>query len=516
MLVHDGLPIMAAGLPAMAAALCDEGRQAQVWNLHAERRAGLAPDLGTDLEGVRMLAISVQWFYQLPPALDLARRARVAGYGGLVVLGGFTASLWAEDLLERHAVVDAVVRGDGEEPLRVLAREIARGRARLSRVPNLAYRSRGRVRLNPIDYVGGEEEIDRLDFGRLELVRNLGLHLEHSSWRAITDGSPGVDLDLSATFYLCGGRGCSVACATCGGGRSAQRAHSDRRGVALRSPSRMADDVERAVAHGCTSIHACFDPDPNGAHWHGFMDEVSRRGMRLPMVFESFGLPDERFLARFAEVFAGGVVVISPETADEGIRRRIRGFPFSNGELERTLSRIGELDLAAQVFLGYLAPLEGREDLYRSRRWARRLAREHAGYTEVFHFPLSTDPGSPLALRPGRFGMRCRLRRPADWEEGLARQEPWLGNLLRHEPDAGGAELWRAVTLGVELEQACLRHRPRLHANLERRLGRDLDAFFTRMAAQVLASRDPSTLSRSRLVDVIDDLAPAGRAAGAS
>ncbi len=503
MLVHDGMAIMAAGLPALAARLEASGHTARVWNLHAEREAGIRRDLARDLGPVRLLGISVHWFYQLPPALELARRARAAGFDGFIVLGGFTASLMARELLERHAHIDGVLRGDAEEPLVELARQLSLSRRRLAGVPNLVWRSRGKVVHNVFSYVGRSEQIDALDFGRLDTIDHLDAHLASSSWRAITDGSPGASMDLSRTFYLCGGRGCSVACATCGGGRLAQRSHSRRRSVAFRSPARIADDVQDAVRLGATSIHACFDPVPNGPHWHAFMDEIASRGIRLPMIFESFGLPDARFLERFADVFDGGIVVISPETADEGVRRRIRGFPFSNGDLEKRLSLIGSLGLRAQVFLGYFAPLEGLAGLHHSRRWARDLLRRHGAYMELMHYPYSTDPGSPLARRPSTFGMRCSVRTAADYERELPGQEPWLGNLLRHEPGTGTHEDWRAAGLGVELEQACLRHEPGMHAVLVKTLGRKIDVFFLGLARRLLSQRDPATLDRSGLADIL-------------
>jgi hypothetical protein len=263
----------------------------------------------------------------------------------------------------------------------------------------------------------------------------------------------------------------------------------------------MVDDVSAALASGVRAIHSCFDPVPGGEHWFAFMDEIERRGIRVNMIFESFGLPGRPFLERFARVFPRGLVVISAETADERIRRRVRGFPFTNAELESTLALVGRLGLHAQVFLGYFVPFESLASLHRTRRWARRLAARHAGHVEVLHYPYSTDPGSPLARHPSRFGMRCGMRSAADYERELAGQEPWLGNLLRHEPATD--DDWRAASLGIEIEQACLRHEPRLHASLEGRLGRRLDRFFLDMARGLLARGGSVTLDRARLRDVL-------------
>ena len=132
-----------------------------------------------------------------------------------------------------------------------------------------------------------------------------------------------------------------------------------------------------------------------------------------------------------------------------------------------------------------------------------RLAGRYSDFAEVLHYPYSTDPGSPLARDPASFGMRCSLGRAADYERALGSQEPWLGNLLGHEPDTGRPGDWRAASLGIELEQACLRQEPGLHASLQARLGGRIDRFFLTLARRLLRERDPSTLDRNALAGIL-------------
>ena len=504
MLVHDGLRIMACGLPAMAARLSDEGLPTRVWSLHAERTAGLQRDLSADLTGVVVLGISVHWFYQLPSALELARNARDAGYGGFVVLGGFTASLFARELVERHREIDGVIRGDGEKPLRALVRELDGDEPELQRVPNLVWRGpRGGIRVQPLTYVGDQAAVDRLDFGRLDTIDHLDAYLDASSWGGITDGSPHLAAAFTRTHYLGAGRGCSVDCATCGGGRLAHRRHSGRKGVVFRDPERLVDDVEAALALGCTSIHACFDPAPGGHHWPGFMDAIERRGIRTSMLFESFGLPVEAFLERFARVFEHGVVVLSPETCDETIRATNRGFAYSNAALSRVLRQIGELGLRAQVFLGYLVPGEDLPGLQRTRAWARSLERTHGETTDILHLPYSTDPGSPLSAAPARWNCRMPVQGAAGYLRALANRETWLDNLMVHRPASGGVESWRAATLAVELELACRRQEPQVAASIDGELGARQYPYYLRLARTLLRSAEGRRLSRDELAPVV-------------
>jgi len=503
-LVHDGVRIMAAGLPALAGLLEDRGYPAQVWDLHGERLAGLPPLSSRDLQGVRVLAVSIHWFDQLPASIGLAAAAREAGFDGAIVAGGITASCFAEELVRRHPQLDAVIQGDGERPLLELADALDASTARLDRVPNLVWRDTdGTVRDNGLTYAGGAEEVDALDFARLDTIRHLDHYQAASSWRAITDGSPGLRADLSSTCYLCGGRGCSVDCVTCGGGRSAHASHSGRDRFCFRSPARLADDVESALQLGFTSIHACFDPAPNGEHWTRFMEEVDRRGISTTMIFESFSLPDEAFLRRFSRTFESGIVVLSPGTGDEEVRRRTRGLWFSDEDLWRTLERIGALGLQAQVFFGYFSPAADDDEIYATRRRARELTRRFGDHAEVLHLPYSTDPMSPLARDPAAYECRSSVTTAADYLRELARLEPWLDNLLRHTPRAGEPAQWRAVTLGVELEKACGRDDPALYAALVRRTGDGIDRFFHGLARRLLAALPERALQRDRLAAVV-------------
>lgn len=501
-LVHDGLPIMAAGLPALAAHLRDHGFDAQVWNLHAEGHTGDVRDLAEDLEGVFLLGISVHWFYQLPPAIRLARQARESAFDGYVVLGGFTASLFAEELVARHADVDGVIQGDGELPLLDLARELRDGSQRFERVPNLVWRS-DTLEVNGITYVGGPEEVDVLSFGRLDVVRNLEAHLATSSWRAITDGSVGMEADLDRTLYLCGGRGCSVDCATCGGGRSAHRLHSARDRFCFRSPDRIADDVQQATELGCTSIHACFDPAPASAHWPTFMEELQRRAIRSTLIFECFGLPTAAFLQQFSETFERGILVLSPETSHVHIRDRVKGLTYDNEALEETLVRATGLGLQVQLFLGYFVPHETLSDLRGTRLWARDIARRHGPSVQVLHYPYSTDPGSPIARRPHDFGILCDMETAADYERELTRQEPWLDNLLRHRPSTGEAPMWRAATLALEIDRACRAESPDWVDSLEARSTGRADEVFLGLARRLLDTVPEHSLRRGQLASIV-------------
>ena len=91
-----------------------------------------------------------------------------------------TASVFHEQILAEHPAIDAVIRGDGEEPLRALAQALDEG-SPLSSVPNLSWREGETIRSNTIDYVADSATLTNLDFERFDLLRHHQTYIRHFS-----------------------------------------------------------------------------------------------------------------------------------------------------------------------------------------------------------------------------------------------------------------------------------------------------------------------------------------------
>lgn len=99
-------------------------------------------------------------------------------------LGGYTASLFCEEIIQEFQQVDAVIRGDGEVPIVELCKVLHEIKLHnnpnnkqiqdlLGTVQNLVWRDEaGKVILNKFSYVGTAEDIDRLDFAAFDLLRD--------------------------------------------------------------------------------------------------------------------------------------------------------------------------------------------------------------------------------------------------------------------------------------------------------------------------------------------------------
>ena len=81
-----------------------------------------------------------------------------------VIFGGLSSTYFHEELLERYESIDFVVRGDStEEPLRLLMEAIQAGRTPYD-VPNLSFRDKGAVMVNPLTFVPEDLDYSRTDY----------------------------------------------------------------------------------------------------------------------------------------------------------------------------------------------------------------------------------------------------------------------------------------------------------------------------------------------------------------
>jgi radical SAM superfamily enzyme YgiQ (UPF0313 family) len=507
LLVHDGTPIMAAGLPALATFLRGRGHECEVRNFFSERRAGIPDDPGEAAAGFDILGLSIHWLYQIPAAMSIASAVKRESKKIFIVAGGFTASVFAEEIVSKCRDIDGVIVGDGEVPLLRLCAELSKGPTEsLGRVPNLVARGKdGKARAsNAPAYVGDRNILDGLEFADLSSVKNWHYYLHSSSWREITDGSESIPFDIDSTFYLCGGRGCSVQCMFCGGGKDSHARHSFRKGKFIfRSPARIADDVKKALGYGYRSFHTCFDPVPNGRHWFDFMKELRRRGIRTNFIFECFSLPSERFLRAVRESFEGAIVVLSPETSVEKIRKACKGFAYSNRELEACLAAAGALGLRAQVFFGYFLPGDCGETVEKNLQYIGGLESRFGSFASIHYYPYSTDPGSPVFLRPETFKMTCPLRSFEDYLEELSKEERLRGNLMRHFPAGRERHDWDLLSLRIELERACVRRLPALAGSIRAEMKARTGKFYADIARRLAEKHEISTIDRNLLHEYV-------------
>jgi hypothetical protein len=308
-----------------------------------------------------------------------------------------TATAFAREIVHRCPFVDAVVAGEAEEPLKMLADGVPH-----SAIPNLVYRRRGGVVMNPVSYAATREELDAVDFARFDLLRDADLY--DARW-ALDHGEISARPNAERLYYMCGGRGCTVSCSFCGGSRKAHLELSGRRATIFRSPERLLDDAVKAGSAGCNTLYLCFDPpgtDPD--HYPRFFELAGRSGLDMALIFECYRLPGERFLDSFARAFDRGrsQIALSPDSASDETRRRHKGYWYSNRALERTLARCSCRGVRTTLYYT-LFPEDGWPAVRRLRKAQDRLKEKYGCRTLTL--PIEVEPASRWQLHPRRWGL---------------------------------------------------------------------------------------------------------------
>jgi radical SAM superfamily enzyme YgiQ (UPF0313 family) len=432
--------VQAIGLIGMADHLQQNGYSVQVVNLGVEQNLDPGFDVAAYVEstGASVVGLSAQWFFQLPDSLEIARQIKARVPGVTLVMGGYSASYFAEEIMRDYPSIDVVVRGDGEGPLLDLCRVRLRQRSEdWSAIPNLVYRTpAGAVHATPFTYSLSAGRFADLRFTNMSLMRNheAYLRLVYYPTKLFRDR---FDFEGSGILLIAPTRGCDFSCSLCGGHAGAQKLIFNREGCLYQPIDRVMDDIMTAMGYGYRNFYMCSDPDPNGPYYFELFERIRRERLPIRFMFESWGLPSRRFIDAFRSAFDDGLFIISPDSADEEVRRRHKGpLSYGNEELLDRLGHIADRGLVAQVFFGYFLPGDTVESVIRTRRFAHDLESESC---EVFYLAFSTDPASPVFLAPETYGMVLEIRTLADYLEALPR--PRLSpNLLAHRPTTLAAE----------------------------------------------------------------------------
>src|SRR4030042_601429 len=174
----------------------------------------------------RIVAIDLHRHHQSYDVMEVVKKVKAAFPSIYVLLGGFTASFFHEEIMKNFDGVDGIIRGEAEIPILELAKALQKGKEDLFSVSNLTWRRKGRILVNPLSYVASEKDLNDLSFTNFPLLKNHPTYIRYIGQPfyvkgASTEKNLWMSSLKSPTYHLTGGRGCPVHCTWGGGGRSA-------------------------------------------------------------------------------------------------------------------------------------------------------------------------------------------------------------------------------------------------------------------------------------------------------
>lgn len=405
------------GLIALADVLEKNGFTSRVIHLGAEKIVNREFSVANYIsdKNIRAVGLSLHWHYQAESSLRVVREIKTAYPEIKTLLGGYTASFFAQEIMNGHDTVDFIITGDGEVPLVELMAEISKDKPDFPSVPNLIWRNGKEVIHNECRYVASEAKIDELDFSNFSLFENFSIYTKLSpSVPELTASS----LNEVRIFPLCVGRGCPVNCSFCGGGSLAQRILNKRDRVIFRSAEAVLKTIEDAEKEGIDCLYVSFDPYPRGEFYLDLFRKIRESEVKISMVFECWSLPTPEFIEEFQRTFGKAehtTIVLSPESGSERLRKQHKGYFYTNSQLLECLQLLKEYGIYIQVWFTYPLPFETEEDVSETLDLMKIIRKRLGHWGQVQMMELDLDPGSPMFLYPERFGIIKKAKTFSDY-----------------------------------------------------------------------------------------------------
>ena len=380
----------------------------------------------------KIFAIDLHWMPHAHGALEIAKLVKKHHPDSIVELGGFTSSYFREELIKRDEV-DMVMRGDSTEIPHVKLMDTISKNGDLSEVPNLTWKDKdNRIHENPMSYI--PEDLDWLNFDYGTVIRNSIKHMDLKS------ALPWFGWDRNPLTSVFSVRGCSCACAECGGSRYANEKVLCRGRPAFRSPEKLAEDMSRIQDYLRSPIFVVGDLRQGGKDYaERLFAAIKEYGVKNHLVLELFRPADEEFYASAKRALGEYTIQFSPDSHDERVRYAT-GRNYDNASIERTIPK-AFANGCARFDMFYMTglPEQTKESAMDSARAAKRLwgsvGKDDGLFIYNAPFAPFVDPGSRAFEDPERYGYtffartleehRMLLDNPS-WKHVLSYETKWM------------------------------------------------------------------------------------------
>ena len=391
----------------------------------------------------RVLAIDLHWHHQSFDVMEIAKKVKAAFPSVYILLGGFTASFFHEEIMRNFDAVDGIIRGEAEVPILGLMDALFQEKEDLFSVPNLTWRRKGRVLVNPLSYFASEDDLNQLSFTNFPLLKNYPIYIRYIGQPFYVKGvSKEKNFWMyslkSPIYHLTVGRGCPVQCTWCSGNIPSQEMVAGRKEVTFRGPEEVLRSIREALSYGYETFHICFDPFPkNPEYFLNLFSRIQEENIRMNCFFESFGLPTIHFIKSFKETFPGpkSIIALSPDVGSDRVRKIHKGNSYTNRELAGCLDQLREHEVFCDLFFTLGVPFEKEEDLHQTIRLQREIRSQYPNVRGIRTFSIEMEPGSPWHLDPEEFGVKTTLRNFMDFYHYHSGEESAFSSLGYWIPD---------------------------------------------------------------------------------
>ncbi len=411
------------GFISMLNSLINAGYNARICNVASMMVSSESFDPVNYLKEVKsdIYGIDLHWLPHTNGALKIARIVKELHPSSKVLLGGFSASYFADEIMANYGYIDYILKGDLQESNIVKLADAGDNFSNLEHVPNLIYRKEEKIIHNNIEY----SSIDNVFLNYGLLMKNaikyhdIKGHLPYASWLDNTEAMTVVE------------HGCSFNCAFCGGSNFAYKNNYNNIAPAYRKPSVIAEEISLVDEMLGAPVFITGDINQAGEKFYSSLfRELKERKVDLPLLTEYFIPPGKEYLNSLGKQFSDFTVEISPESSSEEIRN-INGRPYTNKSLEDFLQNaIAAGSKKVDVYFSIGLSGQTLNDVDRDIDYSEKLMKKFTTEKEklyTFISPITPfiDPGSLIYEHPEDYGFTITARTIGDYFNLLENGKIW-------------------------------------------------------------------------------------------
>ncbi|HDH28057.1 MAG TPA: TIGR04190 family B12-binding domain/radical SAM domain protein [Euryarchaeota archaeon] len=410
------------GFVSLASQLGCRGYNVRIINLALKMLRSKKFEVERYLKGLKteVFGIDLHWLPHVHGSIELARKLKEIHPDVPIIFGGISSTYYYREILEKVDAVDYVLLGDSTEmPMVKLMEELNNGR-KFQEVPNLAWRSEGKIKVNPLSYVPEDLRDFKLDYGVLFKASH--------RFPTLTDPLPYDDFIDHPIMPVIVQKGCRYNCATCGGSRYSYDKFMNRQRVAFRSPEEILDDI-LTIEEMRSPCFICGDLLGLGRRrMERTLNLIKQERIDVPVIFEMFTPAPRWYFEAISSSVDRFSAEISPESGDEAVRR-VQGRKYSDSALYKTINHAFEKGCEKfDVFFMIGLSGETRESLDNTMAMCQRLIdMDKKGRIFPFIAPYAPflDPGSLAFDYPEHYGFKSHCRSLMDHYNLLDSSVSW-------------------------------------------------------------------------------------------
>lgn len=363
----------------------------------------------------QIICFDLHWHQQSYKVISTIKKIKKNLPNSWIIIGGFTASFFAKEILEDFKEIDFIIRGDSEIPLLNLVRVLKTEKKDWQSIPNLAWRTKNGMIINKQFYVVSQEIIDNLKFSDFPLIKNYQtyIRIRYNEPESLYTKEK---KDKKYFYYICG-RGCSVNCSFCGGSKIAQKIINNRAKPIFIKHKSVIRELKEALKYGLNIWYtSSFDPYQKKDYYIELFKKIRKEKLKLGLHFGTCSLPNKEFIDEFSKTFnkTESLLIISPESGSELIRRKNRGYFYKNNELIDIIKYADSKGIKCEISFTAGLSFEKREDILKTLSFVDFLRNNFKNLLITFD-TKEMEPAAPWFLKRKKYGIFSERKKFKDF-----------------------------------------------------------------------------------------------------